>query len=406
MSRVVLESVTKRFGDTVAVDDLSIEIEAGEFFCLLGPSGCGKTSTMRCITGLEQPEAGRIVIGDRVVSDARDLEFVPPPDRGIGMVFQNYALWPHMTVGRNITFGLRIRRLPRKEQERRLGEVMELLQIQGLEGRFPSELSGGQQQRVALARELVTGSDVLVFDEPLSNLDAQLRVDMRFELKRLHQETGRTFIYVTHDQIEALTLSTQMAVLRDGRISQIGTPDEVFDRPENLFVATFLGSGSVGINVLAMQIAGDALEGGGFRLPRPNVLSADAPPSGELTLAVRPEALQILTEPVDAWCVPCTIETEVSMGHVALLSLRPEAGEGPDSPRLKAVAERRRRVARGAGTTCWVRFPEDELHLFHPITAERLVGARSGPGLDAAMHEAVRHLGVRPGKGGDSPEGR
>jgi iron(III) transport system ATP-binding protein len=405
MSRVVLDHVTKRFGDTVAVDDLSIEIEAGEFFCLLGPSGCGKTSTMRCITGLEQPEGGRIVIGDRVVSDARDLSFVPPPDRRIGMVFQNYALWPHMTVERNITFGLRIRRLPRREQERRLAEVMELLQIQGLEARYPSELSGGQQQRVALARELVTGSDVLVFDEPLSNLDAQLRVDMRFELKRLHQETGRTFIYVTHDQIEALTLSTQMAVLRDGRVSQIGAPDEVFDRPESLFVATFLGSGSVGINVLSMRIVGDALEGAGLRLPRPP-LPPDGTPSGELTLAVRPEALQILPEPVDAWCVPCTIETEVTMGHVSLLSLIPNAAVEPDAPRLKAVADRRRRVVRGAGTTCWVRFPEDELHLFHPLTSERLLGADNVPGVGDAMDEAVRQLGVRPTKGGDNTEER
>lgn len=374
MSQVVLERVTKQFGDTKAVNELSLEIQSGEFFCLLGPSGCGKTSTMRCITGLERPEAGRIVIGDRVVFDADSFGFVPAAERRLGMMFQNYALWPHMTVGQNITYGLRIRRIKRVEQERRLAEILDLLQIQGLQQRYPSELSGGQQQRVALARELVTGSEVVVFDEPLSNLDAQLRVDMRFELKRLHMETGRTFIYVTHDQIEALTLSTKMAVLRDGRISQIGRPEDVFDRPESLFVATFLGSGNVGINVLNMHLSGGTLEGSGISLPRPQVLDAGSTQAGEIVVAIRPEALQIQDAPSDAWCAPAAVDSRMSMGHATLLSLRTH---GTDGYRLKALVDRKNPAARSVSETCWIRFPEEELHLFHPDTEQRLGSERT-----------------------------
>lgn len=234
MRGVKLENITKRFGQTVAVNDVSLEIKGGDFFCLLGPSGCGKTTLLRMIAGLEKPDEGRIWIGDDLVYDSSDRTFIPPGSRRIGLVFQSYALWPHMTVEQNILFGLQVRKIPHDVQKRRLNEVNSLLQINGLERRYPNELSGGQQQRVALARELVTGADVLLMDEPLSNLDAQLRIDMRAELKRLHSDTEVTIIYVTHDQVEALSLSSMVSVLRNGVVHQCAPPDDIYNLPRSV----------------------------------------------------------------------------------------------------------------------------------------------------------------------------
>ncbi|QIA27794.1 ABC transporter ATP-binding protein [Thermaerobacter sp. PB12/4term] len=236
MAEVRLVDVTKRFGSTVAVDRVSLDIADGEFLVLVGPSGCGKSTLLRLIAGLEDVTEGQVHIGDRVVND------VPPKDRDVAMVFQNYALYPHMTVYDNMAFGLRMRKVPRDEIDRRVRQAAETLGLTNLLRRRPAQLSGGQRQRVALGRAIVRDPKVFLMDEPLSNLDAQLRVQMRTELARLHQRLGTTTIYVTHDQVEAMTLGDRIAVLRDGKLQQVATPQEIYARPANVFVASFIGS--------------------------------------------------------------------------------------------------------------------------------------------------------------------
>ena len=239
MVEVVLKGITKRFGDVVAAGDVNLEIHDGEFFTLLGPSGCGKTTTLRIIAGLEHSDEGRVYF------DGKDVTDLPPYRRNTGMVFQNYALWPHMKVFDNIAYGLKVRKVSKGEIADRVHEALELVKLGGLEGRFPSQLSGGQQQRVALARVLVINPDVLLLDEPLSNLDAKLRVEMREEIKELQKKLEITTIYVTHDQEEAMVISDRMAIQDEGVIRQIGTPMGVYNRPEDLFIATFIGRGTL-----------------------------------------------------------------------------------------------------------------------------------------------------------------
>ena len=239
MARVELRGVTKRFEDVVAVDRVTLTVEHGELFTLLGPSGCGKTTALRVIAGFELPDEGRVLF------DGEDVTFRKPYERGCAMVFQNYALWPHMTVFENVAYGLKLRKLPASEVGRRVREVLELVGLEGLENRYPLQLSGGQQQRVALARALVVEPRVLLMDEPLSNLDAKLRLRMREELRRLQKRLGITTVYVTHDQEEAMSISDRIAVMNRGRVLQVGTPLEVYSRPANLFVATFIGRSSV-----------------------------------------------------------------------------------------------------------------------------------------------------------------
>src|ERR1700754_3409898 len=237
MPGVVLDEVTKVFpGGTIAVDHLSLDIADGEFMILVGSSGCGKTTALRMIAGLETPTSGTIQIGDRIVNE------VSARDRDIAMVFQNYALYPHMTVARNLAYPLRQRRVPRAEVARRVSEVAEMLGLDELMKRRPGQLSGGQRQRVAMGRALVREPEVFLLDEPLSNLDAKLRVQMRAALKRLHERLGITTVYVTHDQVEAMTLGQRVAVMRDGVLQQFGDPQTLFHQPVNLFVAAFIGS--------------------------------------------------------------------------------------------------------------------------------------------------------------------
>ncbi len=232
---IAVEGITKRFGSVVALDGVTVSVAPGELFFLLGPSGCGKTTLLRILAGLEQPDAGRIYFA------GRDVTGLPPHERGAPMVFQNYALWPHLRVRENVAFGLMEQRRAKSEMRQRVEAALRLVSLEEMADRLPGQLSGGQQQRVALARALILNPDVLLLDEPLSNLDAKLRGEMREELHRLHRETGITFVYVTHDQAEALSLADRLAVLRDGRLVGLGTPQELYRRPPNRFCAAFLG---------------------------------------------------------------------------------------------------------------------------------------------------------------------
>ncbi|PYM78576.1 MAG: ABC transporter ATP-binding protein, partial [Candidatus Rokuibacteriota bacterium] len=244
MPGVVLKALTKRYGDVGAVDGLSLEVKPGELLALLGPSGCGKTTTLRLVAGFLAPEAGEIWVGDRCLSSPAGV--VPPERRRMAMIFQSYALWPHMTVAQNVAYGLRFKPgLSRGDREARVREMLRVVQLAGYETRYPGELSGGQQQRVAVARALVVEPEILLLDEPLSNLDANLREEMRFEIRRLHETFGNTTLYVTHDQGEAMVISDRIAVLKAGKVAQTGTADDLYHRPRTRFVAEFIGRTNV-----------------------------------------------------------------------------------------------------------------------------------------------------------------
>ncbi len=279
MAGVLLSAITKSFpGGTRAVDGIDLAIAEGEFFSLLGPSGCGKTTTLRMVAGFEAPDAGTIEVG------GRDITALPPERRDMGMVFQNYALFPHRTVAENVAFGLRMRKVPREEVARRVRDALAMVRLQGLEERRPGQLSGGQQQRVALARAIVINPAVLLCDEPLGALDKKLRQAMQFELKALHRRLGLTLVYVTHDQEEALTMSDRIAVMRAGRIAQLGAPSEIYDRPTSRFVADFIGD----TNILEGAAEGGVLRMAGWSSPVAAPL-----PAGPAAVALRPERVRL-----------------------------------------------------------------------------------------------------------------
>jgi spermidine/putrescine transport system ATP-binding protein len=284
---VVLRDVRKAFGSFIAVDGISLTVQPGEFITLLGPSGCGKTTTLRMIGGFEYPTAGQIYIHGVEMSGR------PPYRRPVNTVFQNYALFPHMTVAQNVAYGLEMARVPRDERKRRVVEALEMVRLPHVEKRKPSELSGGQQQRVALARALVNRPEVLLLDEPLGALDLKLRKAMQIELKELNHEVGATFIYVTHDQEEALTMSDRIAVMNQGRILQLGTPDEIYECPRNRFVADFIGQTNF-LDGRLIRIDGETaeVEVSGFDVVRGRVPDGESP-SGMVTVAVRPERLSL-----------------------------------------------------------------------------------------------------------------
>ena len=299
MAQVVLDHVTKVFDDQVmAVDDLTLTVGDGEFIILVGPSGCGKTTALRMLAGLEKVTSGRIAIDGRVIND------VSPRDRDIAMVFQNYALYPHMTVFRNLAFGLRQRKVPSREIDRRVHEVSEILGLEDLLKRRPAQLSGGQRQRVAMGRALVREPKAFLLDEPLSNLDAKLRVQMRAELKRLHQRLGVTTIYVTHDQVEAMTLGDRIAVLSGGKLQQLGPPQDVYDHPVNVFVAGFIGSPPM--NLLRANAVNGRITAGDLQLDIPGL--AD----GDVVVGVRPEMLRPAGDGLPA--VPFTVDVVEPLG--------------------------------------------------------------------------------------------
>lgn len=290
---VQVECLTKRFGEVTAVDHLDLKIAAGEFLVLLGPSGCGKTTLLRCIAGLEEPDEGEIIIGNVTVFSSESSVFVSPGQRQVDMVFQSYALWPHMTTFENIAFGLKLKKIPKDQIRKRVSEVLAELGMEGLEKRYPFALSGGQQQRVALARLLAREPPVFLMDEPLSNLDARLRLDMRSELKRLHHDAGATTVYVTHDQTEALTMANRVVVMKDGLIQQVDPPNDLYRKPVNLFVAEFIGAPR--INLLSAKPISDErgkwLQVGDFKLA-----TAWLPEEEEVFAAVRPEDITLLLE--------------------------------------------------------------------------------------------------------------
>ncbi len=286
MVSVRLEGVKKTFGEVVAVDDIKLEIEKGELFFLLGPSGCGKTTVLRMIAGFYRPDKGNIYF------DEKDVSGVPPHRRNTGMVFQNYALWPHMTVWENVSYGLDIRDIPGDERDRKVKRALEIVRMLGYGDRNPNQLSGGQQQRVALARALVIEPDVVLLDEPLSNLDAKLRIEMREEVRRIHDEVGTTMIYVTHDQKEALSMAQSMAVMSEGAIEQIGTPRTIYNRPANRFVADFIGETNF--------VKGKVVETGDLYVvetPIGRILSSsvsgDLAVGSEVICSVRPESVEL-----------------------------------------------------------------------------------------------------------------
>ena len=317
MSEVRVQQIVKRFGTTTAVAGIDLEMPSGRLFFLLGPSGCGKTTLLRMIAGFETPTAGSIHFGDR------DVTKLPPEKRDAGMVFQGYALWPHLSVFENVAFGLRVRKTPEAELRTRVGEALDLVRMSTLGDRKPTQLSGGQQQRVALARALAFRPGVLLLDESLSNLDAKLRLEMRTEIRRIVDEAEITTIYVTHDQEEALSLADGLAVLRDGKVEQVGTPRDLYVRPGTRFTASFLGE----TNFLGGSIS-DASDG--FLTldtdAGPIRIKADKDSSTKTTMSIRPEAIRILsgneTAP-DGWTpLDATVENSIFLGDSAELGVR------------------------------------------------------------------------------------
>jgi len=378
MAEITFAAVTKRFTEgTVAVDDLSLEIRDGEFMILVGPSGCGKTTALRMVAGLEHPTAGEILIGGKVVND------LDPVDRDIAMVFQNYALYPNMTVQDNIGFPLRMQRLPKSERRQRIESAAELLGIGELLERKPGALSGGQRQRVAMGRAIVRHPTAFLMDEPLSNLDAKLRVQMRAELVKLHQRLGVTTLYVTHDQTEAMTLGERVAVLNHGVIQQVDTPGELYNRPANTFVATFIGSPAM--NFLRARLSRGAVEFAAYRFELPaQTRPALRDREGEVLLGLRPEHF---SDPRVAGPdradnpLPVTVELTEQLGSETLLYFRAEGVEaelGGESEGAEVelggalVARLDPRTDAVPGERLVVNVDIERAHFFDPVTGTAL----------------------------------
>ena len=361
MAEVTLERVEKRYGTLVVVPHLDLKIADGEFAVLVGPSGCGKTTTLQMMAGLETISSGRILIG------GRDVTTLPPKERDIAMVFQSYALFPHMNVRDNINFGLKIRRTPAAEMQAMVSEVARRLQIDSYLDRLPKELSGGQRQRVALARALVRRPGVFLMDEPLSNLDAKLRVEARSFLSKMHHEIGTTTVYVTHDQSEAMTMGSRIVVMKGGVIQQAAPPLEIYRKPANRFVAGFIGSPSM--NFLELEVADGALVDGaaGIRIPLPDNRSAEVARSGGPTvvLGVRPEHLHLLADGEGGpYTTVFQVDVVQHLGNEMLLDIV----AGPHRAIARAGAEAR--VREGERRTFGIDM--DRAHFFHPRTEVNL----------------------------------
>lgn len=360
MVSVKLEGLTKYFGSVRAIEDINLEVKNGEFLTLLGPSGCGKTTTLRCVAGLEMPTSGQIYFDDKVVND------LTPRERNVAMVFQSYALYPHMTVYDNIAFPLKIRKAPKEEIDNKVKEVAELLQIEGLLGRKPDELSGGERQRVALGRALVRKPTIFLMDEPLSNLDAKLRIYMRAELKALHRSLGITTIYVTHDQVEAMTMADRIAIFNEGRLQQIGEPEELYGSPTNVFVAGFIGSPPMNMveGALIEDKRGVRLEAEDFFLDLTDLRDILQPYIGKsVVVGIRPQDMTIYDGPVEGG-IEAKVYVVEPLGGEAIVDLhigkslfKVEVLQAKWNPEEKV----------------WVRFDKSKIHLFDKNSGKAIV---------------------------------
>ncbi|MGH2408264.1 MAG: ABC transporter ATP-binding protein [Candidatus Limnocylindrales bacterium] len=362
MATVSFDHVWKRYGAVEVVKDLTLDIQDEEFLVLVGPSGCGKTTSLRMVAGLEEISEGSLKIGERVVND------VAPKDRDVAMVFQSYALYPHMSVYDNLAFGLKLRKIPKADIDRRVREAAKLIELTDLLERKPKQLSGGQRQRVALGRAIVREPAVFLMDEPLSNLDAKLRVQTRAEIARLHQRLRTTIVYVTHDQVEAMTMGTRIAVMSAGLLQQVGTPQRLYQHPINRFVAGFIGSPSMNFVAVTTDGSGDhsALIDGAVSVPVPDRLrDAVGPEAGRsLTLGFRPEHLQIGEAGDGAASLRTTVDVVEFLGNEELLHVR--AGDHD----LVAVVDARHRVR--PGDVLDLTLPLEHVHLFDAESGEAL----------------------------------
>jgi iron(III) transport system ATP-binding protein len=346
VASVELRELTKRYGATPVVDNVSLRIEHGLLVCLLGPSGCGKTTTLRLIAGFIEPSAGEIQVGERVVSSA--ARTLPPEQRNMSMIFQSYALWPHMTVAENVAYGLTLRKLDRETVRAKAATILSTTRLEELADRYPGELSGGQQQRVALARALVVEPETLLLDEPLSNLDANLREEMRFEVRRLHDEYRYTTVYVTHDQSEAMTTADLIAVMNAGRIEQAGSPEDIYYRPRSEFVARFIGSSNV---VRGRSLDAERVEIGGVPL---RCTGARLTPGMETPVSIRQHDIRLLTAPpLDSDnVVPASVVRQVFLG-----GSRDYMVELAGGTQLRVVTPAEQSVA--PGTAVWLHVPPE-----------------------------------------------
>ncbi len=329
MSKIVLEHIDKFYGENHVLRDINLTIEDGDFMTLLGPSGCGKTTTLRVISGLEKPQNGVMTMDDHTIIDAETAFYEAPSKRGLNLVFQSYALWPHMTAFENVAFGLKIKKMHKKDIEEKVMNALKIMRIEEYRDRYPNELSGGQQQRVAIARAIATSPKLLLLDEPLSNLDARLRIDMRAELKRLHKETGTTIIYVTHDQVEALTMSTKIALFKEGEIAQVDTPLGLYTNPIDLTAADFIGNPRINFVDGVARFDGNELvvnsDLGKHVFPKRDVKLDEEIPLNEdfeCVLGIRPELVELETEPHDhPYMVEANVYASQPAGSETLISL-------------------------------------------------------------------------------------
>ena len=327
MSRIELKHIDKFYGDNHVLRDINLVIEDGDFMTLLGPSGCGKTTTLRVVSGLEKPQNGVMTIDGEEMINADLAYYAEPSKRGLNLVFQSYALWPHMTVKENIAFGLKIQKLPKEEIDKRIKDSLRMMRIEEYIDRYPNELSGGQQQRVAIARAVASNPKLLLLDEPLSNLDARLRIDMRSELQRIHRELGTTIIYVTHDQVEALTMSTKIALFKAGELNQVATPMELYNNPIDLEAADFIGNPRINLVPGKAEMKNGQLvvksELGGHTFPAEHLTEEQKPSGGEFdcVLAARPEQILISREPVEG-ALPVTVYASQPAGSETIVTLK------------------------------------------------------------------------------------